>query len=564
MPRIDTLTGIAADDVSDLKQEYKDDGATVTVTADGHGTYVLVATYPTPGEPKPSTGSDSPSGGDNQAGTGNAPAGLSATANDHPQSMGLPLTQAGLNSACQQLGVEPAVIWAIIQTETDFPHGGFLPDARPQILYEQHIFHRLTQGAFDQSHPDISSSKPGNYGAAGAHQYDRLAAARSLNESAALQSASWGLGQTLGENYKLIGYQTPKEMVYQMYLSEDQQLAAMVQEIKASKVAGALAAHDWTTFARVYNGPNFAINNYPQRLNGFYNQFSGGTMPDLTIRAAQLYLTYAGFYTSEFDGTWGPITRAALNQFQRAKGLTETDQLDLATYAVLVKSRPAVNAPDRAVGGKAVTVPAKPNGGFAAKVIDTASNEWKFFGQQEYDLAGRAVRIGHKEGEDGWFQRVGRYWAEGTNTEGIDGQNHDMPWSAAFISWVMRTSGAASRFRYSTQHSVYIYQAIRDRQESRASAGYWAWRLNEYKPARGDLVCWARESGVDYDNQKGGTYKSHCDVIVQVDQDRCWVIGGNVGDSVTKRPLPLTGAGYLASTSSGGEGLFAIMEDMIG
>lgn len=202
-------------------------------------------------------------------------------------------------------------------------------------------------------------------------------------------------------------------------------------------------------------------------------------------------------------------------------------------------------------------------GEFASKTTSIAIQEWNFFGQQEYDASGHAVKVGHKEGEDGCYQRVGTYWAAGTGNPGIDGRDHDMPWSAAFISWMMKVAGAGSRFRYSTQHSVYISQAIRDKQNNQTGAGFWAWRLNEYKPVVGDIICWSREPGIDYDNQKGGVYKGHCDLVVQAEPKRIWVVGGNVGDSVTKRPIGLGAGGYLPSVNQGGETLFAIMQNLI-
>jgi hypothetical protein len=198
--------------------------------------------------------------------------------------------------------------------------------------------------------------------------------------------------------------------------------------------------------------------------------------------------------------------------------------------------------------------------GFGVKAATIATGEWNFFGQQTYDLAGTTAHKGHDEGDDGWYQRVGTYWLDGTNTHGLDGRDHDSPWSAAFISWVMRTAGAGTRFRYSTQHSVYISQGIRDFANRREAAGYWTVRLAEAPPKVGDLVCWARESGVDYDHQKGGDYKGHTDLVVAVDAGEIFVIGGNVGNSVTRRPLKRNADGTLAATGHGGETLFALMQ----
>jgi hypothetical protein len=197
---------------------------------------------------------------------------------------------------------------------------------------------------------------------------------------------------------------------------------------------------------------------------------------------------------------------------------------------------------------------------FGTKSTAIASREWRFFGEQTYDLTGHHVHSGHTEGEDGWYQRVGTYWLDGTGTHGLDGRNHDSAWSATFISWIMRSAGAGDRFRYSTQHSVYISQGIRDFLSKREAAGYWTVRLKAARPKVGDLVCWSREAGVDYDHQKGGSYKGHSDLVVEVMLDRVLVIGGNVGDSVTQRPLALDGSGFLEPTVEGAEILFGLMQ----
>ena len=212
-------------------------------------------------------------------------------------------------------------------------------------------------------------------------------------------------------------------------------------------------------------------------------------------------------------------------------------------------------APSPVAAGAALSAP------FATTAAATALAEWAFFGRQTHDLAGHTIQAGHAEGEDGgYYQRVGTYWQDGTHTHGLDGRNHDAPWSAAFISWVMRSAGAGDRFRYSVQHSVFISQGIRDFVQKREAASYWTVRLAAAAPKVGDLVCWARESGVDYDHQKGGNYKGHTDLVMEATADQVMVVGGNVGNSVTKRPLRLDGSGFLLPTVLGGETLFALMQ----
>ena len=197
------------------------------------------------------------------------------------------------------------------------------------------------------------------------------------------------------------------------------------------------------------------------------------------------------------------------------------------------------------------------------KILATAQQEWNRWGNQTYDISGHATKIAHKEGEDGFYQRVGTYCVDGADIHGEDGRDHGFPWSAVFISWVMKQGGAGARFRYSAQHSVYIFQAIRDLLRGRPEAGFWCYKLNEMKPSVGDLVCWARQAGIDYDHQNHGDYQGHTDIVVSVGGNSIDIIGGNVGDSVTRRSLPLDDAGFLPPLHMGGENLFGLMKDRI-
>jgi N-acetylmuramidase/Putative peptidoglycan binding domain len=234
------------------------------------------------------------------------------------------LSSDGMNAVCSSLGVTPAEIWTVVAVETS--QCGFIVDRRPEILYERHIFSRLTRGQFDDG--DISHSQRGGYGATGAHQYDRLTQAMAKCRNAALLSTSWGIGQVMGENFSLAGFPDVESMVVAMLRSEDDQLKAMCNFIKKQKLHIALANHAWADFARGYNGPNFADNYYHARLNAEFQKFSSGIQPDINVRAAQLYLTYLGFHPGPTDGVMGKQTRAALNDFQQAHAMTTTSTID--------------------------------------------------------------------------------------------------------------------------------------------------------------------------------------------------------------------------------------------
>jgi hypothetical protein len=241
---------------------------------------------------------------------------------------GQPLSQAGFDGAVAALQADPASLWAVLAVETS--GCGFLPDRRPKILFERHIFSRLTNGQFDADDPDVSAPTPGGYGPGGANQYTRLEVAIQLDQDAALQSASWGLGQIMGMNHQAAGYAAALDMVTAFVASEDNQLQGMAQFISASAMAPTLRGHDWAGFARRYNGPNYAKNNYNGQLQQFYARYSTGAPPDLTVRAAQVYLTYLGFSPGGIDGIAGPNTIAAVRAFQTSAGLAVTGVVDAA------------------------------------------------------------------------------------------------------------------------------------------------------------------------------------------------------------------------------------------
>ncbi|AXI02813.1 DUF3380 domain-containing protein [Aquirhabdus parva] len=51
-----------------------------------------------------------------------------------------------------------------------------------------------------------------------------------------------------------------------MYKDEASQLDAMIRYIKVNKLVSSLNRHDWAGFARSYNGPDFAKNQYDLKL----------------------------------------------------------------------------------------------------------------------------------------------------------------------------------------------------------------------------------------------------------------------------------------------------------
>jgi N-acetylmuramidase len=119
-----------------------------------------------------------------------------------------------------------------------------------------------------------------------------------------------------------------RESVKQAMASEDRQLEAMANFLKASGLHRALAVHDWTSFARGYNGALFDKNKYDIRLAGAFQRFQQGPLPDLVVRTAQLLLTYAGLKAGPIDGVAGRMTRNAVQMFRHNHDLGDSDEID--------------------------------------------------------------------------------------------------------------------------------------------------------------------------------------------------------------------------------------------
>jgi hypothetical protein len=254
------------------------------------------------------------------------------------QAQGRPFDGDGMQRTCDLLGIGQAEVWAVLVVET---RGfGFLPDRRPQILFERHIFHKLTNGRHDAGNAEVSDKFAGGY-VGGAGEYPRLEKAMTLDRTAALQSASWGVGQVMGFNHKIAGFPSVTAMVDAMVQDENAQLLAVANFIKSTNLSGALQRQDWRAFAAGYNGPDFAKNQYDTRLAKAHAGYKKA-LPDLALRTAQAALTYVGCDPGPVDGVLGERTRRALKIYQQRIGITQTGALDAATYSQLLADAFAV------------------------------------------------------------------------------------------------------------------------------------------------------------------------------------------------------------------------------
>lgn len=182
------------------------------------------------------------------------------------------ITDEAFERAAQGLTCEVAALKAVADVESR--GAGFLKDGRPKILFERHIFRRLTSSQYDKKHPEISGPAGGYKG--GVYEYDRLEQAMALDYDAALKSASWGKFQIMGFNHLLCMAVDVKEFVRAMVESEDSQLEMFVKFLKGTGLIRHLRNHDWEAFAKGYNGPGYRENRYHTKLEAAYTKYAKG------------------------------------------------------------------------------------------------------------------------------------------------------------------------------------------------------------------------------------------------------------------------------------------------
>lgn len=166
----------------------------------------------------------------------------------------------------ETIGVGEDEIHAFMEVES--AGSGFDSLKRPKMLFEPHVFYRILGPGRKR---DLALVKGLAYPKWGmrpypSNSYPRLADAIEIDETAALKSASWGLGQILGENHSIVGYKTPQAMVKAFMEDEENHLAAMVQFLISRGIDDDLRNHNWANVARVYNGPSYAVHGYHLRL----------------------------------------------------------------------------------------------------------------------------------------------------------------------------------------------------------------------------------------------------------------------------------------------------------
>jgi N-acetylmuramidase-like protein len=194
------------------------------------------------------------------------------------------LTEPDYVAAAARIGAEVAAVQAVAQVEAG-GRIGFGGDGRPIIRYELHIFHGRTGGTYDRTHPHLSQPTlaAGNRFHTGgqANEWSLMYGAMILRDASgkrrasdAWRSASWGMFQVMGFNFA-VDWADIATFVNDMFVSEAQHLRAFLGYVRTNHLGNTLVNHDWAGFARGYNGPDYATNNYDTNIGNAFNTIQG-------------------------------------------------------------------------------------------------------------------------------------------------------------------------------------------------------------------------------------------------------------------------------------------------
>lgn len=289
-------------------------------------------------------------------------------------------TVAAASSAAERLKIEPAMLLAVAEVESGGKATALVNGAdEPLIRWEGHYFdQRLTGAAREQARAEgLASPKAGavKNPAAQAARWKLVTRATKIDRQAALESFSIGVGQVMTAHWKRLGFGSVDELIKLARRNVAGQIELMALFIAKESLDDELRRHDFTAFARGYNGPGFKAGGYHLKIADAYRRLAGHLPASAAtgmlrmgsegarVRDLQALLVRAG-YAVTVDGDYGPATRDAVKDFQRAQKIRADGVAGPETFRKLEAWK---QAPDEAPGRQGVTeTPEAKAGGAAA------------------------------------------------------------------------------------------------------------------------------------------------------------------------------------------------------
>ncbi len=182
------------------------------------------------------------------------------------------LTETDFKIVADELGVEVAVIKAVVSIEAGAQMKGFWAPGVPVINFDRTMYLKYrnkvptTAGAKGEKVPE------GLTGYA-RQEWTQLINARKTNAQGANMGTFWGMFQIGGFNYRQCGCESVDEMVRLMSYSELEQLELFAAFIRNAGMLDDLKTKSWAKFARKYNGASYARRGYHTKMAAAYKKF---------------------------------------------------------------------------------------------------------------------------------------------------------------------------------------------------------------------------------------------------------------------------------------------------
>ncbi len=221
-----------------------------------------------------------------------------------------------LTTVAAAQGIDPSVALAVVAAEG--LRDGFGPDGRLRVRFENHIFYDqwgknnqaeyFTYFKFDPNQPwqghqwrsDPNGEWQDLHVDSQATEWQALALARQLDDTAALQSTSMGLTQIMGFNYSMMGYGDVQEMFTAFQRGERAQIEGLLDFIESRRLIDSLRQRDMRSFAAGYNGGGQA-DAYAAILDSYVAAFDQLRAPAApAAQAEQLPVSEQAFAAGDF------------------------------------------------------------------------------------------------------------------------------------------------------------------------------------------------------------------------------------------------------------------------